>query len=131
MLPAATACFCTLVTALLLHPIFALQAVNPAGANSVKFVSKGNSVKFANSTEPQDLTEKLFSQVTTDLHRFTKTGIHADMIEQPYCSEREPSKALCSTWDLAVALNLLLDLLLIQHTVLPSSATCLHPALTC
>ena len=51
---------------------------NTSGANSVKF--------------PDSPTEKLFTQITTDLHRFTKTGIHLDMIEQPYCSEREPSR---------------------------------------
>ena len=51
---------------------------NTSGANSVKF--------------PDTPAEKLFTQIATDLHRFTKTGIHLDMIEQPYCSEREPSR---------------------------------------
>ena len=51
---------------------------NTSGANSVKF--------------PESPAEKLFTQIATDLHRFTKTGIHLDMIEQPYCSETEPSR---------------------------------------
>ena len=51
--------------------------MNTSGANSVKF--------------PDSPAENLFSQITTDLYRFTKTGIHIDMVEQPYCSEREPS----------------------------------------
>ena len=51
---------------------------NTSGANSVKF--------------PDSPAERLFTQIATDLHRFTKTGIHLDMVEQPYCSEREPSR---------------------------------------
>lgn len=53
---------------------------NSSGANSVKF--------------PDSPAEKLFTQIATDLHRFTKTGIHLDMIEQPYCSETEPSRVV-------------------------------------
>ena len=87
-----TAVGCTLFTAVLFPTCCSamqiLQAVNTSGANSVKF---------ANTRTPTDsnsTVERLFTQITTDLHRFTKTGIHLDMIEQPYCSEREPSKCI-------------------------------------
>ena len=55
---------------------------NTSGANSIKF--------------PDSPADLLFSQITTDLHRFTKTGIHIDMVEQPYCSETEPSKSFAN-----------------------------------
>lgn len=72
----AAAVLCLLIASLLLRLCCALE-FNSSGANSVKF--------------PDSPADKLFTQITTDLHRFTKTGIHLDMIEQPYCSEREPS----------------------------------------
>ena len=85
-----TAVVCGLLTAVLLSTCCSamqmLQAVNASGANSVKFTN-AKTPPGSNST-----VERLFTQITTDLHRFTKTGIHLDMIEQPYCSEREPSK---------------------------------------
>ena len=75
-MPAAAAALQGLaVAAFLLRASCALQ-FNTTGANSVKF--------------PNDPAEALFTQIATDLHRFTKTGIHIDMVEQPYCSEREP-----------------------------------------
>ena len=61
---------------------------NTSGANSVKF--------------PDSPAEKLFTQIATDLHRFTKTGIHLDMIEQPYCSEREPSRLVSQDFSMHV-----------------------------
>ena len=62
-----------------------------------------------NLSLPLSPSEVLFTQITTDLHRFTKTGIHIDMVEQPYCSEREPSEcAICTPRP--VVLELLPDL---------------------
>lgn len=82
-MPAAAAALQGLaIAAFLLRASCALQ-FNTTGANSVKF--------------PSDPAEALFSQIATDLHRFAKTGIHIDMVEQPYCSEREPSKAIFSS----------------------------------
>lgn len=67
-----------LVIAAWLFRLCSALEFNTSGANSVKF--------------PDSPAEKLFTQIATDLHRFTKTGIHLDMIEQPYCSETEPSR---------------------------------------
>ena len=69
------------VAVLLFRARCALQ-MNTSGENSVTF--------------PESPAERLFTQITTDLQRFTKTGIHIDMVEQPYCSEREPSRT--SVW---------------------------------
>ena len=81
-MPPKAAAMQLLLVAALVAPLHCALQLNTSGANSVTF--------------PDSPAEVLFSQITTDLHRFTKTGIHIDMVEQPYCSEREPSKSgLC------------------------------------
>lgn len=83
---------------------------NTSGANSIKF--------------PDSPADLLFSQITTDLHRFTKTGIHIDMVEQPYCSETEPSKSFA---DFPLKIQCLWHYIGVPD-VLPSSTLCDVPA---